>query len=151
MATLETIFPVRSTGERKRRLQRRLPSPAERGLAGLLHEVDSALERMAEGSYGLCQECHEPVEQDRLLADPSCGGLFRPPNRPGMGRVAADSTRLRGTAQFCRKSACAGGWETSYHYACRSVSGDYCDLIPSDGQLFFVLGTSRARGWPRPC
>jgi sigma-B regulation protein RsbU (phosphoserine phosphatase) len=32
--------------------------------------VYSALERMAEGSYGLCQECHEPLEQDRLLTDP---------------------------------------------------------------------------------
>jgi sigma-B regulation protein RsbU (phosphoserine phosphatase) len=41
----------------------------------------------------------------------------------------------------------AGGWETSYHYApVGPVSGDYCDLIPSDGQLFFVLGDVSGKG-----
>ena len=40
-----------------------------------------------------------------------------------------------------------GGWETSYHYApVGPVSGDYCDLIPSDGQLFFVLGDVSGKG-----
>jgi len=41
----------------------------------------------------------------------------------------------------------ARGWETSYHYApVGPVSGDYCDLIPSDGQLFFVLGDVSGKG-----
>src|SRR5215472_9221755 len=41
----------------------------------------------------------------------------------------------------------AGGWETSYHYApVGPVSGDYCDLIPSDGELFFVLGDVSGKG-----
>ena len=71
MATLETAFLHDQLEERKRRLQTAIAvAPPNAGLAGLLHEVDSALERMAKGSYGLCQECHEPVEQDRLLSDP---------------------------------------------------------------------------------
>ena len=42
---------------------------------------------------------------------------------------------------------CAGDWETSYHYApLGAVSGDYCDLIPTDGQLFFVLGDVSGKG-----
>lgn len=41
----------------------------------------------------------------------------------------------------------AGGWDTSYHYAPYGpVSGDYLDLIPSDGQLFFVLGDVSGKG-----
>ena len=36
----------------------------------LLKEVDSALRRMDEGTYGLCERCHDPIEQDRLMADP---------------------------------------------------------------------------------
>jgi sigma-B regulation protein RsbU (phosphoserine phosphatase) len=41
----------------------------------------------------------------------------------------------------------AGGWDTSYYYApLGPVSGDYCDLIPSDGQLFFVLGDVSGKG-----
>ena len=39
-------------------------------LAGLLREVDSALERMQDGTYGLCDLCHEPIEQNWLRADP---------------------------------------------------------------------------------
>jgi len=41
----------------------------------------------------------------------------------------------------------AGNWETSYYYApVGPVSGDCCDLIPSDGQLFFVLGDVSGKG-----
>jgi phosphoserine phosphatase RsbU/P len=36
----------------------------------LLREVDSALDRFAAGTYGLCETCHDTVERDRLLADP---------------------------------------------------------------------------------
>jgi DnaK suppressor protein len=36
----------------------------------LIDEVDAALERIEAGTYGLCRECHEPIETDRLLADP---------------------------------------------------------------------------------
>ena len=36
----------------------------------LLKKVDSALERMDKGSYGLCEVCHEPIETERLIADP---------------------------------------------------------------------------------
>ena len=34
----------------------------------LLKEVDDALRRMEEGTYGLCETCHDCVEKDRLLA-----------------------------------------------------------------------------------
>ncbi len=40
-----------------------------------------------------------------------------------------------------------GAWETSYHYApVGPVSGDYCDLYPYDGQLFFMLGDVSGKG-----
>ena len=39
-------------------------------LERLLLEVDSALDRMDKGSYGLCELCHEPIENDWLRADP---------------------------------------------------------------------------------
>ena len=43
--------------------------PAEY-LLGLLHDVESALHRLDDGTYGICTECHDTVEKDRLLADP---------------------------------------------------------------------------------
>ena len=71
MATLEVSFLHNQLEERKRRLEAAIvAAPRNAGLGGLLREVDSALDRMAKGTYGLCEECHEPVEQDRLLADP---------------------------------------------------------------------------------
>ena len=36
----------------------------------LIGEVDAALARLDSGSYGLCETCHDPIEPDRLFADP---------------------------------------------------------------------------------
>ena len=66
MATLEVAFIHSQLEERKRRLEAAIALvPQKAGFVGLLREVDSALERMAKGSYGLCEECHETIEQDR--------------------------------------------------------------------------------------
>ncbi len=36
----------------------------------LLSKIDEALARMDEGSFGICQECEEPIEPRRLEARP---------------------------------------------------------------------------------
>ncbi|NPA57814.1 MAG: TraR/DksA family transcriptional regulator [Aquificae bacterium] len=36
----------------------------------ILREIDKALERMADGTYGLCEVCANPIEEKRLLALP---------------------------------------------------------------------------------
>jgi phosphoserine phosphatase RsbU/P len=77
MAMLEIAFLHNQLEERKRRLEAAIGvALPNAGLAGLLREVDSALERMATGSYGKCQECHEPVEQDRLLTTRWCATVW---------------------------------------------------------------------------
>ncbi|MGO9316223.1 MAG: hypothetical protein ACLPXT_15880 [Terracidiphilus sp.] len=64
MTTPELGFLQSQLEERKRRLETAVVSaPRDSDLASLLHEVDSALGRLAEGTYGLCLECHESVEQ----------------------------------------------------------------------------------------
>jgi phosphoserine phosphatase RsbU/P len=71
MVTVEITFLQSQLEERKRRLEQTIAlTPRSGSLAGLLREVDSALERIDKGRYGLCEECHEPVEQCRLMADP---------------------------------------------------------------------------------
>ena len=150
MATLEVAFLQNQLEERKRRLENAMAlAPRESGLAGLLREVDSALERMAKGTYGLCQECHESIEENRLLADPLV--CYCLDHLSGSQRTALQRD-LELAAQLQRNllpqvNLRAGCWETSYHYApVGPVSGDYCDLIPSDGQLFFVLGDVSGKG-----
>ena len=150
MATLEIAFLNTQLEERKRRLEAAIAlAPPNAGLAGLLREVDSALERVANGSYGLCQECHEPVEQDRLLANPLvryCLDHLTQPERAALQRDLDLASEVQRNL-LPQAGLCAGGWETSYHYSpVGPVSGDYCDLIPSDGQLFFVLGDVSGKG-----
>lgn len=150
MATLEVSFLHNQLEERKRRLEQAIAlAPRNGGLAGLLREVDSALDRMDKGTYGLCQTCHDPVEQDRLLADPLvrfCLDHLTDSQRVALQRdldLAADVQRNL----LPRKNLRTGSWETCYHYApLGAVSGDYCDLIPSDGGLFFVLGDVSGKG-----
>lgn len=150
MATLETDFLHSQLEERKRRLKAAIAAaPPNAGLAGLLREVDSALERMTAGTYGLCQECHETVERDRLLADPLvcyCLDHLTKSQRDALQRDLDLASQLqRNLLPPAGLEAC--GWETSYHYApLGAVSGDYCDLIPSEGQLFFVLGDVSGKG-----
>lgn len=36
-----------------------------------LHEVDRALDRVREGSYGLCEACRRPIPAARLTAQPA--------------------------------------------------------------------------------
>lgn len=36
-----------------------------------LADVDAALQRIADGNYGRCERCHEPVSRQRLMARPA--------------------------------------------------------------------------------
>jgi sigma-B regulation protein RsbU (phosphoserine phosphatase) len=150
VATLEISFLQGQLEERKRRLEQAIAlTPQKGGLAGLLREVDSALERMGEGSYGICEECHDSIECDRLLADPLVRYCLDHLTRPQLSALQRD---LDLAAEVQRKllpqaNLRVNDWETSYHYAPHGpVSGDYCDLIPFDGQLFFVLGDVSGKG-----
>lgn len=150
MATLEIGFLHNQLAERRRRLEEAIAlAPHSGSLAGLLREVDSALERMAKGSYGLCEVCHDPVEQDRLLADPLvryCLDHLNQSQREALQRDLDLASEVQRNL-LPKANLRAGCWETSYHYApLGPVSGDYCDLIPIDGQLFFVLGDVSGKG-----
>jgi sigma-B regulation protein RsbU (phosphoserine phosphatase) len=148
---LEISFLQGQLEERKRRLEQAIAStpPQSGGLVALLREVDSALERMDKGIYGLCEECHEPIENDRLMADPLacyCLDHLTQQQRTALQRdldlAAAVQRNLLPQANLR-----VNDWETCYHYAPHGpVSGDYCDLIPFDGQLFFVLGDVSGKG-----
>lgn len=150
MLTLEVDFLQRQLEERKRRLQQAVASaPYNSSLTSLLHQVDSALDRMAEGTYGLCQACHDTVERDRLLADPLvqyCLDHLTPSERAALQRDLDLASQLQRNL-LPQKGLCVGGWQTSYHFApVGAVSGDYCDLIQSDGQLLFLLGDVSGKG-----
>jgi phosphoserine phosphatase RsbU/P len=150
VATVESGFLQSQLEERKRRLEMAVASePRNSDLDSLLREVDSALDRIAEGTYGLCLECHESVERERLLADPLvryCLDHLTKSERVALQRDLDLASRVQRNL-LPQNGLSAGGWETSYHFApLGAVSGDYCDLIPYDGQLLFLLGDVSGKG-----
>lgn len=45
--------------------------PLELSLEGSLRDVVNALDRLVDGSYGVCKYCGEPIDEKRLLARPT--------------------------------------------------------------------------------
>lgn len=45
----------------------------DRTLEGMLHDVERALQRIAEGSYGKCKYCGQEIDERRLRARPESG------------------------------------------------------------------------------
>lgn len=122
--------------------------PAE--LTRLLIEVDSALSRMDLGTYGICEVCHDPVESERLIADPLTRVCIDHLT-PGQQRALEEDLELASEIQkglLPPPSQQIDGWEAAYHYQpAGPVSGDYCDLIRGEDQsLHFVLGDVSGKG-----
>ncbi|MGC9972303.1 MAG: SpoIIE family protein phosphatase [Bryobacteraceae bacterium] len=139
--------------ERRQRLQSAIAASPERAahLVSLLQEVDSALERIDADSFGLCEECHQSVEKDRLIADPLlrfCLGCLTEDQRRALEDDLDLAARIQ--AGLLPKPIQLAGWEVGYHYQPSGVvSGDYCDLIHHQngtGELVFLVGDVSGKG-----
>lgn len=116
----------------------------------LLREVDSALDRIANGSYGICETCHDTIETDRLICDPLvrfCLDHLSRQERAALERdleLAADVQKgLLPPSTLDRY-----GWHICYHYEPAGVvSGDYCDVIDAGPRgLYFMVGDVSGKG-----
>jgi phosphoserine phosphatase RsbU/P len=118
----------------------------------LLEEVDSAVQRMDAGTYGICDVCHDTVERERLIADPLV--------RLCLDHLSSDEQRalerdLELASQVQRgllpdSDAEFRDWRVHYQYKpAGMVSGDYFDLISpasEEGDLIFLLGDVSGKG-----
>jgi sigma-B regulation protein RsbU (phosphoserine phosphatase) len=137
--------------DRRRKLETALVKFRESDrLRDLMQEVDAALDRLNDGEYGLCEVCHDPIEPDRLMADPVtrfCLDHLSPHEQLMLARDLEMAARIQ--AELVPKSDFAfGPWLVARHYeAAGPVSGDYCDLISDDdGSLYFMLGDVSGKG-----
>jgi sigma-B regulation protein RsbU (phosphoserine phosphatase) len=132
-----------------------LSSPRAVGTARLhelLHEVDSALERMVQGTYGVCEVCHDTVERERLIADPlvrlCLDHLTIEDRRALEGDLELAARIQRGLLPHTDVRSL--DWHILYDYKPAGlVSGDYCDLISPSGEhpgLMFLLGDVSGKG-----
>lgn len=135
---------------RRERLHVALHSPAaDASLSQLLTAVDGALSRIDQGTFGLCETCHDAIEPDRLLADPLLQFCLDHLTQDEQRALESD---LSLAARIQRRllpqpGSAPAGWDVRYHYQpAGMVSGDYCDLLETDRGLLFMLGDVAGKG-----
>jgi len=118
----------------------------------LLQEVDAALLRMENGTFGMCETCHDPIENDRLLVDPLCRNCLdhlSTKEKKAMERDLDLAYQVQ-RGLLPKTDLPLGGWQVFYHYdPAGSVSGDYCDIIVSEaepGSFYFLVGDVTGKG-----
>jgi sigma-B regulation protein RsbU (phosphoserine phosphatase) len=139
--------------DRRRRLETALSDFEETSqITRLLNEVDSALQRMDVGTYGLCEVCHDSIETDRLMANPllkNCLDHLTTNQQMELEQDLNLASRIQHQL-LPGNNLRIGDWEIYYHYEpAGSVSGDYCDLLMPDaasGDMFFLLGDISGKG-----
>jgi len=124
--------------------------PGDEQVLRLLREVDAALARLDEGTFGICESCHETIEADRLIADPLMEYCLDHLTKPQRQALEADldlaARVLRGLLPPPSQSF--PGYEVARHYeGAGPVSGDYCDAVSGDGgSLYFAIGDVSGKG-----
>jgi sigma-B regulation protein RsbU (phosphoserine phosphatase) len=117
--------------------------------ARLLSEVDAALHRFDQGTYGICETCKDPIEPERLLADPLTTFCIDHLTAKQQRALESDlelaariQHRLLPEAGFKGSS-----WQVDFVYEPAGiVSGDYCDVITSSGESYFILADVSGKG-----
>lgn len=120
-------------------------------LVDLLLSVDSALERLDAGTFGLCTVCHGTLDDERLLRDPLatvCLECMTAEQRGALEHDLETASRFQ-AAQLPPSSVSHGGWEAVHLYEpFGAVSGDTLDLVsPSaEGPLDLLFGDVSGKG-----
>ena len=150
MATAEQTYLRTELEQRRERLHEALHSPAaDASLSQLLAAVDTALSRINQGTFGLCETCHETIEAERLLADPLvrfCLDHLTSAEQRALESDLSLAARIQ-RALLPKAGLAPAGWDVRFHYQpAGMVSGDYCDLFETDGGLLFMLGDVSGKG-----
>jgi sigma-B regulation protein RsbU (phosphoserine phosphatase) len=137
--------------ERRARLQAAARTVSAEYVNDLLAEVDATLRRIEDGSYGICESCHETIEADRLERNPFerfCLDHLNAVERQAHEQDMSLATQIQARLLPARDIK-TGVWETHYRYQPAGVvGGDYCEIIPSGDRssMFFAVGDVTGKG-----
>jgi sigma-B regulation protein RsbU (phosphoserine phosphatase) len=153
MADVEEAFLQGQLLARRQKLETVLASSRRNdSLRELLDEVDSALERMKAGTFGICETCHDPIEKDRLITDPLvryCLDHLTASQRRALQQDLELASQLQ-RGLLPREHLAYAGWDICYHYQPLGlVSGDYCDVVAHQNEseeFYFALGDVSGKG-----
>src|ERR1700724_335776 len=150
MATAEQTYLRTELQSRRERLHQALHAPAaDASLSELLKAVDTALSRLDQGTFGLCETCNSTIEAERLLADPLvrfCLDHLTSAEQRALESDLSLAARIQ-RVLLPKPGLAPVGWEVCHHYQPASmVSGDYCDLFEIEDGLLFMLGDVSGKG-----
>ncbi|UCE19612.1 MAG: SpoIIE family protein phosphatase [Gemmatimonadota bacterium] len=136
--------------DRRSKLEDALVSyPKDSQLLRLLDEVDAAVARVNEGTFGLCEACKEAIEPERLIADPLvhfCLDHMSPDQQRALELDLKMASQIQNEL-LPKHGFQVAGWETAYYYeGAGPVSGDYCDLLSHGDDLYFTVGDVSGKG-----
>jgi sigma-B regulation protein RsbU (phosphoserine phosphatase) len=150
MATAEhTYLGTELERRRERLLSAARVTGNDPSIRALLASVDDALARLQHGTFGICETCHDSIEAERLLCNPLLRFCLDHLSQEEQRALENDLTLAAKIqrALLPRADWSAKGWQARYHYQpANLVSGDYCDLIESDGAFLFLLGDVAGKG-----
>jgi phosphoserine phosphatase RsbU/P len=150
MATTENAyFRTELKVRRERLLEATHQNGADATLSNLLASVDAALSRLQDGTFGICEHCHDTIEADRLLSNPLLRFCLDHLSVEEQRALEKDLVLAAGIqkALLPRQDWCVEGWQARYHYQpANVVSGDYCDLIENEDGFLFLLGDVSGKG-----
>ena len=148
-AELDSMLHEQLVDRRQRLQTARTQVGYDADFSRLLNEVDAALMRFEKGTYGLCEECHDPIEPERLLADPLmtvCLGDLTQKQRHALEDDLQLAAQIQ-NALLPKRNAASTFWKVDFVYQPAGiVSGDYVDVMQQDGELYFVLGDVSGKG-----
>src|SRR5438874_8939681 len=151
-ATPSLVYELRpKIVARRERLQAAAGSVSAEYVHDLLAEIDAALQRIDNGSYGLCETCRDPIEPDQLDRNPMVRFCLDHLTEKEMRAHEQDlelATQIQARL-LPAKEITAGSWQTHYRYEPAGVvGGDYCEIVGSlDGKsLFFAVGDVTGKG-----
>jgi len=147
----ETTYAHEQLMDRREKLASVLArTPVNPHLSALLDQVDAALERVRDGSFGICEYCHDTIEADRLASNPLIRFCIDHLNRDQRSALEQDLVLAANmqSGLLPPREQRFGAWEIAHHYQPMGpVSGDYCDVISyPGGELFLIVGDSSGKG-----
>src|SRR5438445_851201 len=155
MITAEQKYLRTELEQRRERLHTAVHSPAaDASLSQLLTAVDAALGRIDQGTFGLCETCHDSVEPERLLADPLvrfCLDHLTSAEQRALESDLSLAARIQ-PALLPKPGLAPAGWDVRFHYQpANMVSGTTATFSKQATGCSLCWGMSPARVWLRQC
>jgi len=115
----------------------------------LMNQVDAALRRIEDGSFGICEECHTDIGEEWLSQDPLttvCLEHMTPKQQRALEYDLEVASHLQ-KGLLPAADLTLEGWQLAHYYRPAGVvSGDYCDVVRENGHMYFIIADVSGKG-----